>query len=180
MLNAKDHIGMVHKITNKRYNQFKHKYQYDDLFQIGCVGLMMAIKRYDVSKNAKFSTYAYVFIDGYILKSIRDDKWYMGKREERYTLQAPTSLDSFMTNSNNEKDKNTYLDRVLNNDNAFEKAEFRIMISKLPEKLKRIITLRYMKDLTQVQVAKILHITQITVSRNEKKALKILREEMVV
>lgn len=53
---------------------------YEDIFQIGCIGLIKAGKTFDESKNIKFSTYATTCIKQEILKSFQLDKWYKGNQ----------------------------------------------------------------------------------------------------
>lgn len=177
MINVQDYIGMVHTITGKRFKQFGHKYDYKELFQNGCVGLMIAAKRFDESKNIRFTTFAHIQIDGYILRCIRDDKWYMGKRKDRGTAKAPACLDAPMDNS--KENGNTFISQTANEDNSFENAELMVLLDNLPNKLKKIIKLRYFSGFTQMEVAKILGFAQVSVSRYERKALNILREEML-
>jgi RNA polymerase sporulation-specific sigma factor len=179
MVNVQDHMGMVHTIVNKRFKQFGHKYDYAELFQNGCVGLMIAAKKFDESKNIKFSTFAYIHINGYILRCIRDDKWYMGKRKDRGIAKAPASLDAPITNLNNEDDSTRYLDHFSSNESLFDKVELNILLDKLPSKLNKVIKLRYLNDLTQQEVAKVMGSTQCSISRCERRALKFLREEMM-
>lgn len=58
-------LSVIHRFTNKKYNP-------DDLFQVGCVGLMKSINNFDVSLNVKFSTYAVPMIIGEIRRYVRD------------------------------------------------------------------------------------------------------------
>lgn len=58
--------SIVHRFTNRGY-------EWDDLFQIGCMGMVKAIERFDLSFNVKFSTYAVPMIIGEIRRFIRDD-----------------------------------------------------------------------------------------------------------
>lgn len=179
MVNVQDYIGLVHNITNKRFKQFKHKYSYEDLFQNGCVGLMIAAKKFDESKNIKFTTFAYINIDYYILRQIRDDKWFMGNRQDRFTSDPPCSLDTPMADSNHDGKITTYLDQYKDDQNLFERAELNVLLDMLPDKLKEIIKLRYFNKLTQKEVAEVLGSKQVNISRYERKALGILREEMM-
>ena len=64
------------------------------------------------------------------------------------------------------------------NETAFEKIALRAAIEKLPELKKRILLLRYFRDLSQVETARVLGLSQVKVSREEKKILLFLREEL--
>lgn len=63
-------IGLIHMVLER----FKHSsYEYEDLFQVGSIGLLKAIDKYDFSYNVRFSTYAVPMIIGEIKKFLRDD-----------------------------------------------------------------------------------------------------------
>jgi RNA polymerase sporulation-specific sigma factor len=180
MVNTEAYIPLVHKITHKRYGQFAHKYEYEDLFQVGCIGLMSAAKKFDESRDVKFSTYAYTRIDGYICNFVRDDRWFLAKNgEERIKASAPFSLDKPITNARNEKDSKSYLTQLADLKNPFEYTELKVLLDKLPYLLKKVIQLKYFGGLMQREISLILGIKQVRVSRYEKKALGILREEMM-
>lgn len=176
MINIEDYMPLVNKITHKRYEQFKYKYDYEDLFQAGCLGLITAAKKFDESKGTKFLSYAYAWVDGYICNYIRNDRWCLGKnKEERFTAPAPISLDKFI----NEEKNRTYLDQIAGSKDVFQLTELKILLDKLPDILKKIIQLKYFNDFTQTKISKILGINQVRVSRYERKALGILRKEMM-
>jgi RNA polymerase sporulation-specific sigma factor len=175
MINSMEHIGLVKVITAKRYKQFKYRCEYEDLFQVGYMGLIKAAKKYDESKNVKFSTYASAWIDGYIRNFIRGDKWYFGKNEnERIKANAPASLNNIVDNSNV-----SYLELIEDESNHYELSDLRMLVNRLPFNLKKVIVLRYFRGLTQSQTGKSLKMAQSAVSRYEKEALLILREELV-
>lgn len=176
LINVEDYIPLVNKITAKRYKQFSNKYLYEDLFQIGCLGLVTAAKRFNESKETKFLNYAYMWVDGYILRTIRDDRWFLSKnRKERFTTSTPFSLNKFTS----EEENKTYLDLVADPENDLQYLELKIAMDKLPILLKQIIQLRYFNDLTQTNISKILGISQVKVSRYERKAIETLRKEMM-
>lgn len=62
--------GLVHAVL-KRYKNIG--YEYDDLYQIGCIGLLKAVKGFDMSRDTAFSTYAVLMIAGEIKRHLRDD-----------------------------------------------------------------------------------------------------------
>ena len=67
---VEDNLGLVHYIVKRFLNR---GYEVEDLFQIGCIGLMKAIDQFDTSYQVKFSTYAVPLITGEIKRFIRDD-----------------------------------------------------------------------------------------------------------
>lgn len=178
MVNVEDYMNLVHAIVNKRYKQFKHKYEYEDLFQIGCLGLTTATKRFDKSKDVKFITYAYMWIDGYLLKHIRDDKWYLGRNKtERFTGPAPISLD-MVINLNADK-PTSCLEQLVDRSNEYKLLELRMLVEELPSLPRRVIKLKYFNDMTAKQISEILGIGESTIYKYQREALKILREELL-
>lgn len=193
----------------------------DDLFQIGCIGLIKAIDNFDITQNVKFSTYAVPMIMGEIRRFLRDnnairvsrslrDTAYkaiyakealMKKQEKEPTLeeiskiidvkpedivfaldaiQNPVSLyepvysDSgdtlyIMDQISDKKNKET---------NWIEKLSLKDALKKLPERENHIINLRYFEGKTQMEVAEEIHISQAQVSRLEKNALSLMKEEL--
>lgn len=66
---VEDNINLVHH-TLKRYTL--SKYDYEDCFQVGAIGLCLAVQRYDKSKGTEFATFAVAYINGYINTFFRD------------------------------------------------------------------------------------------------------------
>ena len=71
--------NMIYKITHY-FEKYASK---EDLFQVGCIGLIKAYKKYDESYGAKFTTYAYPYILGEIRKYVREDKGLKISRKRR-------------------------------------------------------------------------------------------------
>lgn len=200
--------------------RFIHRgYDPEDLFQIGCIGLMKAIDKFDFSYHVKFSTYAVPMIIGEIQRFLRDDgtvkvsrslkelaqkikrghdQW-MASQGTTPTMQQladlmqvdvediilalsatrlPSSIDE--TIYENEGDPILLIDQLADEqqDNWFDRFSLQEAMSQLTDREKQIVSLRYYKDLTQSQVAKIVGISQVQVSRLEKKILHQLRERM--
>lgn len=171
-MKAQDHLGLVNSITNKRFQQFKHKYDYQDIFQTGCVGLMKAIKNYNPSIGVAFGIYAYQCIDKTILTAIRDDRWYLGNRKTRMLSKPPKSL-------NYEYEDNEEFEKYLGSeDESFENIELKIVIEKLPKELSNILDLIYFKDVKQNDIADMLGISKTTVYRLKMRALEMLKYEL--
>ena len=66
----KENVGLIWSIVRKFANR---GYEFDDLFQIGSIGLIKAVKNFDLNFNVKFSTYAVPMIMGEIKRFLRDD-----------------------------------------------------------------------------------------------------------
>lgn len=212
-------IGLIWSIV-KRFNG--RGYELEDLYQIGCMGFIKSIKRFDTNYEVKLSTYAVPYMIGEIKRYIRDDgpikisrsikelsikivelqKEYFNKKGEEITinklceelkvpkedillaLESTNSVDSIenATYTNN-KDGNTInlIEKLSNNKNEQElvtnKLAIHQMINNLENRDKEVILLRYYKEKTQTQVAKILGITQVQVSRIERKILDKMRKQ---
>ncbi len=190
----------------------------DDIFQIGCIGLIKALDNFDLKFNVKFSTYAVPMIIGEIKRYLRDstsikvsrtlkDIAYktlkikeeaanknisnekiasiLGVKEELINdamraIAEPCSLYENLYQSENEK--TTVMDQIKdekNNENSWiDNISLREAIKTLSKKEKEIIELRYYKGKTQVQVAAKIGISQAQVSRIEKNALSLLKNEI--
>lgn len=198
-------------------------YDKEDIYQIGCMGLIKAIRRFDANFEVQLSTYAVPYILGEIKKFLRDDgpikvsrslkelnvkinelqKEYLNAGKEltiidiSKILKVPKediilAIESAQTtesienakysNSKSNKDLNLIDTLSTNKDEAnliTNKITVQRMIEKLGEREKKIILLRFFKDKTQSEVAKILGISQVQVSRIEKKILEGMRNELV-
>ncbi|ASV69134.1 RNA polymerase sporulation sigma factor SigF [Cytobacillus sp. FSL W7-1323] len=194
-------------------------YEPDDLFQIGCIGLLKSVDKFDLSYDVKFSTYAVPMIIGEIQRFIRDDgtvkvsrslkelgnKIRKAKDELSKSLgRVPTvsEISEFLdiptediimaqdasrlpssiheTVYENDGDPITLLDQIDDGDEGrwFDKIALKEAINELDERERLIVYLRYYKDQTQSEVAVRLGISQVQVSRLEKKILKQMKEHM--
>ncbi|ADU30057.1 RNA polymerase sporulation sigma factor SigF [Evansella cellulosilytica] len=194
-------------------------YEADDLFQIGCIGLIKSVDKFDLSYDVKFSTYAVPMIIGEIQRFLRDDgtvkvsrsikesankirkmkeelsktlgrtptvneiaeKLDLTPEEVVFAQEASRQLTSIHeTVYENDGDPITLLDQISDDGDMkwFDKIALRDEIDKLDEREKLIVYLRYYKDQTQSQVAERLGISQVQVSRLEKKILKVLKEQL--
>ncbi len=215
----------VKKETNQTYlkdeeiQRFLNRgYDPDDLFQIGCIGLLKSVDKFDLSYDVKFSTYAVPMIIGEIQRFIRDDGTIKVSRSLKETgnkirrakdeltkelgraptihelekyLEIPTeeillAQEAIMTPTSihetvyeNDGDPITLLDQISDdNDKWFDKIALREAIEGLEEREKLIVYLRYFKDQTQSEVASRLGISQVQVSRLEKKILKQIKDQL--
>ena len=191
----------------------------DDLFQIGCIGLIKALDNFDISLNVKFSTYAVPMIMGEIRRFLRDNGQIRVSRSLRDTaykaiyarerlakekqkeptigeiaaeigidkkdivfaldaIQSPVSL--FEPVYSNGKDTLYVMDQISDNKSTEEKWKnniaLREAVSRLPEREREIIRLRFLDGKTQMEVAEMVNISQAQVSRLEKSALRSMRK----
>ncbi len=209
-----ENMGLVYSIV-KRFSG--RGYELEDLFQIGCMGLVKSIQKFDESFDVKFSTYAVPMIIGEIKRFLRDDGIIKVSRSiKELGIKALTLRDKLQSETNTEpsikeladslgvsaeevaiameaglrpesinaplgdnSDK-TLADRIESHDDPEGRVLNRILVAELlkmfDERDKKIIILRYFKQKTQAQVAETLGISQVQVSRIEKKALAKMRE----
>ena len=194
-------------------------YEPDDLFQIGCIGLIKSVDKFDLSYDVKFSTYAVPMIIGEIQRFLRDDgtvkvsrsikelgnKIRKMKDELSKTLgrvptvneiaeqleitpeevvfagEASRSLSSIHeTVYENDGDPITLLGQIadISETKWFDKIALKEAIRHLEERERLIVYLRYYKDQTQSEVATRLGISQVQVSRLEKKILEQIKDQM--
>lgn len=213
-----ENVGLVWSIV-RRFSNRGH--EMEDLFQIGSIGLIKAIDKFDTSYEVKFSTYAVPMITGEIKRFLRDDGMIKVSRSlketaariravrERYGNQFGREplLDEIEEELNIPKDeiimaletgaeveslyKTIYqgdgspiylIDKLAEtkdeSENLVDRLALREIIASLDEKEQEIIRLRYFKDRTQTDIAKELGISQVQVSRMERRILRIMRERL--
>ncbi|WP_270179124.1 RNA polymerase sporulation sigma factor SigF [Alkalihalobacillus sp. CinArs1] len=194
-------------------------YEADDLFQIGCIGLLKSVDKFDLSYDVKFSTYAVPMIIGEIQRFIRDDGTVKVSRSLKETgnkvrkardelsktlgrtptineiaelidvtpeevvmaqeaVRAPSSIHE--TVYENDGDPITLLDQIADHSDTswFDKIALQDALQQLDSRERLIVYLRYYKDQTQSEVAERLGISQVQVSRLEKKILKEIKEQL--
>ena len=197
--------------------------EYEDLLQIGTMGMLRAIRSFDLSRGTAFSTFAVPLIVGEIRRSLRDDgivrvsrsykqlaallskkRREISQRESREpsveelaassgvsteeaamalaatmpvtSLSEPiyeeegAELSTCVTDFDSENEP-----QILSNRLALGEA-----IGKMPPLWRKILLLRYFRNQTQQQTAEMLGLSQVKVSREEKKILGFLRGEMIV
>ena len=213
-----ENIGLIWSIVKKFQGR---NIDNDDLFQLGSMGLVKAVKNFNFNFNVKFSTYAVPMILGEIKRFIRDDgiiKVSRGLKETAFkamkareilimngnkeptideiaeyinidketiilSMNASQEVDSIDRNLSNDKGKEiNVIDTIVSEDDKSEKIVNNILLKqtlkKLEDKEKMIIIMRYIEELTQSQVAKKIGVSQVQVSRLEKKILLKMREYM--
>ena len=190
----------------------------EDLFQIGSIGLIKAIDKFDTAYEVRFSTYAVPMIAGEIKRFLRDDgmikvsrsiketgvrvaaaretlsgllgrdptldeladKLGVSREEVAASLEAGSQVESLYAPSGSGDDNQlTLLDRVAEEREEHEELLDRMVLGELLKALDRqqreIIIRRYFYNQTQTQIAKLLGISQVQVSRMERKILKEMR-----
>jgi RNA polymerase sporulation-specific sigma factor len=204
--------SVVHRFTNRGY-------EWDDLFQIGCIGLIKAIDRFDSGFSVKFSTYAVPMIIGEIRRFMRDDspvkvsrplkelafKVHRAQEKLQGTLGrdptinevaselaiAPqdivTALDAIQPPASlydqayyDDGDPIHLLDQIKYSDGQdsayIDNLALKEVMSRLPVRERAVVQLRFFEDKTQSEIAGIIGLSQVQVSRIEKQALKLIRE----
>ena len=204
-------LPLVTSLSKKFLNR---GYEYDEIFQVGCIGLIKAVNNFDSSFQVKFSTYAVPMISGEIRRFIRDDgimrisrsiktniiTIHFAKEELEAKLHREPTIEEISNYCNIDKEEvilateaalnvNYLYDTVhqddgaavllidkigeknIQNDNILDKLALKEAISQLEDRERKIIILRYFKDKTQKEVAKMLGISKVQVSRIEKRVL---------
>lgn len=211
-------VGLVWSIVRRFANR---GHEMEDLFQIGSIGLIKAIDKFDYSYEVKFSTYAVPMITGEIKRFLRDDGMIKVSRtlkesaakirayRERYgnmygreptveeiekelsiakdeilmALETGAEVESLYKTIYQGDGSPIYLiDKLAEtkdeSENMIDRLALKEIIASLDENEQEIIKLRYFKDRTQTDIAKELGISQVQVSRMEKRILKILRAKL--
>lgn len=216
----RENSGLIWSIV-KRFQG--RGYETEDLYQIGCMGFIKAIKRFDTNFEVKLSTYTVPYILGEIKRHLRDDgqikisrsikelaikirelqKEYLRKTGKEISIEQMTkelkvdkediiialessrpleSIDQSIGDNGDEKAL-SFLDKISTGKDEQEEITNHLAIEQLLSTLqtreKEIIMLRFYKEKTQAQVAKILGITQVQVSRLERKILEKMRGNLV-
>lgn len=213
-------LPLVSAVTKRFLNR---GYEYEDIYQIGCMGLVKAINNFNTEYKVKFSTYAVPMIMGEIKRFLRDDgiikvsrsvkntarKLHYDREELTKQLNREPTIEELSAYSGIEPEdivmatesasSMQYLydtihqddgapimliDKISDNykedSDVINKIALKEALNNLDAKYRQIIMLRYFKDKTQVEVAKLLGISQVQVSRIEKKVLKVMKEKLKV
>ncbi|CAM4274619.1 RNA polymerase sporulation sigma factor SigF [Paenibacillus phoenicis] len=209
-------IRLVWSVVQRFMNR---GYEPEDLFQIGCIGLLKSVDKFDLSYDVKFSTYAVPMIIGEIQRFLRDDgtlkvsrslkemaNKVRKKKDELSKLlgRLPTVKEVadelgvtpedvvFAQEANkppasihetvfeNDGDPITLMDQIADEtqERWFDKLALHEAIDGLTDRERLIVYLRYYRDQTQSEVATRLGISQVQVSRLEKKILQSIRDQI--
>ena len=214
-----ENVGLVWSIVRRFLGRGQEA---EDLFQIGVIGLMKAVDKFDLSYEVMFSTYAVPMISGEIKRYLRDNNslikmsrsikengWKIKAAKERLAyelgrdatleelaaatelsmedvvtaLEAGSEIESIYKTVYQGDGNEIYLvDRIQEEKNEAESLIDRMTVEQLLASLTKeerlLITSRYFEDKTQVETAKILGISQVQVSRLEKKILLKMRKNV--
>lgn len=206
-----ENAGLIWSIV-RRYNGCG--VETDDLYQLGCIGFVKAVKGFDLTYGTQFSTYAVPKIAGEIRRFLRDDGpikvgrtlrekgqtlWAARERlrthlgcepklselsdETGFTAEEIAAIDLALIapeSLQQETAEGLTLESTLGTDEPeaalVEHITLRDAIDTLPERERQTILLRFFKCLTQEQTARILGVSQVQVSRLERRSLQKLRE----
>ena len=216
----RDNNGLIWSIVKRFMNR---GYEVEDLYQIGCMGFIKSIKRFDTNFEVKLSTYSVPYILGEIKRFIRDDgpikvsrsikelnvkinelkKQYLIKTGKEITIEeickelkiekedAIIAMESTNTiesiegaagSENKDGKQLTIFDKISTGKDEEEIITNKMLINQLINELedrdKEISLLRFFKEKTQTEVAKILGISQVQVSRIERKILNNMRMKL--
>jgi len=214
-----NNLGLVRSIINRFGNR---GYEKEDLFQLGCIGLIKAIKKFDISYDVRFSTYAVPMIIGEIKRFLRDDgiikvsrslkqmanKIRISKEKLFQDFGREPTLNEIAKDLDVTKEEIVmalesnvqpeYLYDVIHHDDGspihlmdkvseskvaedtelIDRIVLQDILAKLDHRERQIIIMRYFKDKTQTQIAEVLGISQVQVSRIEKKVLGVMKDLM--
>lgn len=216
----RDNNGLIWSIVKRFMNR---GYEVEDLYQIGCMGFIKSIKRFDTNFEVKLSTYSVPYILGEIKRFIRDDgpikvsrsikelnvkinelkKHYLIKTGKEITIEeickelkvgkedviiamestnAIESIDSASGTENKDGKQLTIFEKISTGKNEEEMITNKMVVNQLINELedrdKEIILLRFFKEKTQTEVAKILGISQVQVSRIERRILSNMKMKL--
>ena len=213
---VEENVGLIWCVVKRFYGRGLEN---EDLFQIGSIGLLKAIDKFDLSYDVKFSTYAVPMISGEIKRFLRDDgmikvsrtlkelsykifqtreklldllgreptieelaeKMQIGKEEIVEALEAGSEVESiYKPIHQKEGNEIRLMDKLEEKEHREEKILDHMLLQQLLGTLEKeertLIYMRYFQDKTQSQVGKELGISQVQVSRMEKKIMENLRK----
>ena len=211
----KENSGLIWSIVKRFYGRGEQ----EDLYQIGAIGLLKCIDKFDFSYGVKFSTYAVPMIAGEIKRFLRDDGTIKvsrnlkelsfraktlqeqfikeGKEEPSVTvladylqvtveelilaLESDQMVESLQQPKGEKENSQQWIDKLYDtneNEKTIEQITLKESISQLEQKERKLILMRYFQDKTQMDVARSLGISQVQVSRLEKKILTKMKNQL--
>ena len=185
-----ENAGLVWSIA-RRY--FGRGVEPDDLYQLGCLGFLKAIDGFDLQYGTQFSTYGSVKERSAAIKQTRARLTAQWNREPTLSelaevldltveeiAAAETATAATESIQRESGEEGFTLEHILTDgameDQLIEKIALKEAVAKLPERDRTVIALRYYRGMTQDTIAKLLGVSQVQVSRIEKKALQTLRQ----
>ncbi len=205
--------GLIWAVVRRYYGRGVDS---DDLYQLGCLGFLKAVRGFDLDYGTQFSTYAVPKIAGEIRRYLRDNTMLkvgrsvreqgiailtarerlrsaLGREPVLSELSEATGLscdeiaaaelaslppDSLQQENPDGLPLESSIASSATEEGLVEQIALRAAVDKLPEQEKKTILLRFFKGLTQQQCARILGVSQVQISRLEKRALEKLRKEL--
>ena len=191
----------------------------EDLYQLGCLGFLKAVRGFEPAYGTRFSTYAVPKIAGEIRRFLRDDgpvKVSRGLKERGLSLRlarerlaaqlgrepllselaaetgltaeeiatAETAAEPVLSLQTETGEGGLTLEGLLSvggeEEGLVERITLRAALNGLPERERQVLMLRYWRGMTQVQTARVVGVSQVQVSRLERRALEQLRRELVL
>ncbi len=212
-----ENTGLIWSVVRKFSNR---GYELEDLYQIGSIGLMKCITKFDLSYDVKFSTYAIPMIMGEIKRFIRDDGMIKVSRSIKelsvrakyvtdlltkelgreptiselaaelkvsqedliMALETGYEIESLYSTVGQNDTSDYLIDRIAGeesyDESVIDNLALQQIISTLKPRERQIIMMRYFDEKTQTEIANEIGVSQVQVSRLEKKILKSLRESL--
>ena len=206
--------GLIWSVVRRYYGRGVEP---DDLYQLGCLGFLKAVRGFDPAYGTQFSTYAVPKIAGEIRRFLRDDgpvKVSRGLKEQGACVRgaraqlaarlgreptlselgeetgltpeeiavAETAADPVISLQTETGDGGLTVEGMLTaggeEEGLVERLTLRAALATLPEREQPVLALRYYRGMTQMNVARVLGVSQVQVSRLERRALERLRQEM--
>lgn len=206
--------GLIWSVVRRYYGRGVEP---DDLYQLGCLGFLKAVRGFDPEYGTQFSTYAVPKIAGEIRRFLRDDgpvKVSRGVKERGASIRgargrlstqlgreptlselaedtgltpeeiaaAETATEPVISLQTETGEGGLTLEGMLSvgqeEEGLVERLTLRTAISRLPEREQQVLLLRYYRGMTQMNAARVLGVSQVQVSRLERRALERLRKEL--
>ena len=205
--------GLIWSVVRRYYGRGAEP---EDLYQLGCLGFLKAVRGFDPAFGCQFSTYAVPKIAGEIRRFLRDDgpvkvsrgvkersaaiyaartrlAAQLGREPTLSELSAETGLEPEeiaaaeeanlpVASLQSENGEGFTLESVLGTggmeETIVEREALRGAIEALPERERQVILLRYFRGMTQDKTARVLGVSQVQISRIERRAVERLRRRM--
>ena len=209
-----ENSGLIWSVARRYYGRGVES---EDLYQLGCLGFLKAVRGFDPEYGTQFSTYAVPKIAGEIRRFLRDDGVVkvsrtmkeraltirlardrlghgLGREPTLSELSAETGLEAeeiaaaetatlSVASIQSESGEDGFsLETVLGSggmeEEVVERLALRSAIDTLPDRERQVVFLRFYKNLTQDKAAKVLGVSQVQVSRIERRAMEHLRQAL--
>ena len=169
------YLPLVRRLARRHVG---HGEQFEDLVQVGSIGLIKAIDRFQLERGVDLATYAIPTIDGEIKRHLRDRAWpiRIPRRLQELDPTLRARVAEIVDGENGEFDRDSAIER------GYELGEDRIALASgfhvLDTRERLLLRLAYFEGLSQAQIARRVGISQIHVSRLTRRALAKLRAEL--